>query len=168
MKKLLAIGGIIVAIFVLILVLNNQSNKDKLTESPYGDKKLDQATIDLIGDENYSNIILPDALQEKIQSGEQVVAYFFSPLCQYCVEMTPKMMPIAKETGVEVQQFNVLEYNQEAGQYHIEATPTLILFENGEEVGRAVGGLPEENIRAFFKAVQDEEFRETFWKDDSK
>lgn len=168
MKKLLAIGGVIVAVFVLILVLNNQSNKDKLNESPYGDKKLDQSSIDLIGDENYSNIILPDKLEDKIQSGEQVVAYFFSPLCQYCVEMTPKMMPIAKETGMEVQQFNVLEYNQEATKYHIEATPTMILFENGEEVGRTVGGLPEENIRAFFKAVQEEDFREEFWKDEAK
>ncbi|MDS9472645.1 co-chaperone YbbN [Sporosarcina pasteurii] len=156
MKKLLTIGGIIVVIFVLILVLNNQSNKDKLKDNPYGTNKLEQATIDLIGDKNYSNIILPEDLKAKIESGEPVTAYFFSPLCGYCKEMTPVMMPIAKDMGVEVDQFNTLEFNEDAQTYNIEATPTMIYFENGKEVGRMVGGQPEENIRAFFDAVKGE------------
>lgn len=165
----MAIGGIIVVVFVLILVLNNQSNKSKLKDNPYGTDKLNQATIDQIGDENYSNIILPKELKEKIETGEPVTAYFFSPLCGYCQEMTPVMMPIANEMGVDVQQFNVLEFEKDAMAYQIEATPTMILFDNGEEVGRMVGGHPEENIRAFFKAVKDEEFRaEFFGKDEAK
>lgn len=154
MKKLLAIGGVIVVIFVLILVLNNQSNKDKLKDNPYGTNKLEQSTIDLIGDKNYSNIILPDDLKKKLDAGESATVYFFSPLCGYCKEMTPVMMPIANNMDVEVLQFNVLEFGNEAAPYQIEATPTLIYFENGEEVGRMVGGQPEENIRAFFDAVK--------------
>lgn len=156
MKKLLAIGGIIVVIFVLILVLNNQSNKGKLKDNPYGTDNLQQATIDLIGDENYNNIILPEELSEKVKSGEPVVAYFFSPLCSYCKEMTPVLMPIAKQMDVEVDQYNLLEFGNEASPYHVEATPTLIYFNNGEEVGRMVGGQPAENIEAFFKAIKDE------------
>lgn len=156
MKKLLAIGGIIVVVFVLIIVLNNQSNKTKLKDNPYGTDKLNQASIDLIGDKNYKNIILPKDLKEKIDAGDPVTAYFFSPLCGYCKEMTPVMMPIADEMGVEVQQFNVLEFDKDAMAYQIEATPTMIFFENGEEVGRMVGGQPEENIRAFFTEVKGE------------
>lgn len=156
MKKLLAIGGIIVALFVLILVLNNQSNKSKLKDNPYGTDKLNQASIDLIGDKNYGNIILPEALKEEIDSGEPVTAYFFSPLCQYCKEMTPVMMPIADEIDVDVKQLNVLEFERDAMTYQIEATPTMIYFENGEEVGRMVGGQPAENIREFFSKTKGE------------
>ncbi len=155
MKKLLAIGGIIIAVFALILVLNNQSNKDKLKNNPYKTKNLDQATIDLIGDENYNNIILPKELSEEIKSGEDVTVYFFSPLCSYCREMTPIMMPIADEMDVKVQQFNVLEFGQEALVYDIEATPTMIHFDEGEEVGRMVGGQSVENIRSFFEQIKE-------------
>lgn len=156
MKKLLAIGGIIVALFVLILVLNNQSNKSKLKDNPYGTDKLNQASIDLIGDKNYNNIVLPEELKKQIETGEPVTAYFFSPLCSYCKEMTPIMMPIASEMGVDVQQFNVLEFDRDAAAYQIEATPTIIHFENGEEVGRMVGGQPAENIREFFSKTKGE------------
>lgn len=155
MKKLLAIAGVIIIVFALILVLNKQSNKGKLDENPYDKEDLNQASIDLIGDENYSNIILPDELKSKIEDGESVTAYFFSPLCQYCKQMTPIMMPIAEEMDVTVEQLNVLEYENAGHTYQIEATPTLIHFADGEEVGRMVGGQPEENIRSFFEAVNE-------------
>ena len=156
MKKLIAIGGIIVVIFALIFVLNKQSNKDKLENNPYDTDNLNQATIDLIDDENYSNIILPADLKTKIEAGESVTAYFFSPLCEYCKQMTPIMMPIAKDMDIKVEQLNLLEYENVGHTYQIEATSTLIHFENGEEVGRMVGGQPEENIRSFFEAIKGE------------
>lgn len=153
MKKLLIIGGVIIAIFALIIVLNNQANKEKLKDNPYGTKKLKQATIDLLGNENYSNIVMPDELYEKVSSGESVTAYFFSPECPYCMEMTPILMPIAKEKGIHVYQYNMLEFEQESQPYGITSWPTLIHYKDGKEVARSVGLPPEpvdENIRAFF------------------
>ncbi|MCM3745278.1 thioredoxin family protein [Sporosarcina luteola] len=152
MKKLLIIGGIIIAIFALIVVLNTQSNKEKLKDNPYGTKQLKQATIDLIGNKNYSNIVLPDELYEKVSSGESVTAYFFSPECMYCMEMTPILMPIAKEKGIHVYQYNMLEFEKEAQPYGIKSWPTLIHYEDGKEVKRSVGlpVNPEKDIRAFF------------------
>ncbi len=162
MKKLLAIGGVVIVIFVLIIVLTNKSNEVKLKDSPYDKENLEASTIDLIDNENYQNIIMPDELEKKIASGEPVTAYFFSPLCSYCMEMTPVLMPIADEMGVEVFQYNVLEYPEEAAIYNIEATPSLIYFEDGEEVvitedgkevdrSRRVGAQPENYIREFFE-----------------
>jgi len=152
LKKLLIIGGVIVAIFALIVVLNNQGNKAKLKDNPYGTKKLKQSTIDLLGNKNYSNIVLPDELYEKISSGESVTAYFFSPECPYCMEMTPILMPIAKEKGIHVYQYNMLEFQNESQPYGITSWPTLIHYEDGKEVSRSVGlpQNPEEDIRAFF------------------
>ncbi|MCW1927422.1 thioredoxin family protein [Bhargavaea beijingensis] len=149
MKKLLIIGGAVIVVFALIVFLTNQSNQSKLENSPYGDKKLDQATIDQLDDENYQNIILPDELEKKIESGKAVTAYFFSPTCPHCQEMTPRLMPIAEDMGVQIDQLNLLEYEDGFIQYQIEATPTLIHFEDGVEVGRIVGAQPDENIEAF-------------------
>lgn len=151
MKKLLAIGGIIVIIFALIVVLSKQSDKENMKDNPYGKDDLDQATKQLIGNENYNNIVLPEELAEKVASGDDVTAYFFSSTCGYCIEMTPILMPIANELDEEVLQYNVLEFNEEAAPYAITSTPTLIHYKDGMEVGRMEGLQPEENIRLFFE-----------------
>jgi thioredoxin 1 len=158
LKKLLIIGGVIVAIFVLIIVLNNQSNKEKLKDNPYGTTNLEQSTIDLLGNEHYSNIILPDDLYEKVTSGESVTAYFFHPECQYCQQMTPILMPIAEEKGIHVYQYNMLEFPTESQPYGITSWPALIHYEDGKEVSRSVGlpRNPEEDIRAFFDAYDEQ------------
>lgn len=156
MKKLLAIGGIIVVIFALIVVLSKQSNKENLKDNPYGTENLKQSTIDLLGNENYNNIILPEDLEKKIAAGDEVTAYFFSPECGYCMEMTPVLMPIANELNEEIYQFNVLEFNKQAEPYNIKSTPTLVHYKDGMEVGRIEGAHPEENIRLFFEKVGSE------------
>ena len=153
MKKLAVFGGIIVLLFIAIIVLTNMSNKDKLADNPYGTEDLKQSTIDLLTDENYQNIILPEPLQQKVDSGEPVLAYLFSPECSHCKNMTPKLMPIAEELDVQVDQLNVLEYGDAWITYNVEATPTLIYFDKGQEVNRLVGDAPEETIHQFFNEV---------------
>ena len=153
MKKLLIIGGAIAAVFVLLIVLTNMSNDKKLAGNPYGTEDLKQETIDQLDDENYQNIILPDDLKAKVESGEPVTAYFFSPICSHCKAMTPVLMPIVEEMDVDVVQYNVYEFDQGWDDYRIEATPTMIYFEDGQEVSRMVGNQPKENIEAFFNEV---------------
>lgn len=152
MKKLGIIGAIVVALFALIIVLTVVSNNSKLENNPYDTDNLNQATIDLLDDENYQNIILPKALEEKIESGEKTIAYMFSPLCTHCVNFTPKLMDVAADLDLQVDQLNVLEYDAAWDQYRITGTPTLIYFENGKEVSRISGDSPEEEVRAFFQA----------------
>ena len=153
MKKLAIIGGIVIALFIGIIVLNNMSNSDKLEDNPYGTDNLNQATIDLLDDENYQNIILPEDLEAKIESGEDVFAYLFSPLCSYCMQFTPKLMEVADEKGVQIDQLNVLEFENDKASYNLEATPTLIYFEDGKEVSRIVGDYSKDEIRQFFENV---------------
>ncbi|MFJ8066801.1 thioredoxin family protein [Psychrobacillus sp. NPDC096426] len=153
MKKLAIFGGIIVLVFVLIFVLNSQKNKQALTDNPYDKEVLNQSTIDLIKDPNYQNIILPDDLKKKIDSGKPVTAYFFSPECVHCQEMTPRLTPLAEENSVDIVKYNVLEYEQGWDDYLIKATPTIIYFKDGKEVTRMVGAQPNENIQAFFDQV---------------
>ncbi|WOV86596.1 thioredoxin family protein [Sporosarcina oncorhynchi] len=158
MKKLLLIGGIIIVIFGLIVFMNKQANETKLQDSPYGTKDVKQSTIDLIGDKNYQNIVMPDELYEKISSGEEVTAYFFSPECQYCMKMTPILMPIAQENDIHVYQYNMLEFNKESQPYGITSWPTLVHYKDGKEVTRSVGlpENPEADIQAFFDKYDEE------------
>ena len=153
MKKLAIIGGIVIVLFIGIIVLTNMSNSDKMEDNPYGTDNLDQATIDLLDDENYQNIILPEDLEEKIESGEGVFAYMFSPLCSYCVQFTPKLMDVAEEEGIQIDQLNVLEYEPAWTTYNLEGTPTLIYFEDGKEVARIVSDRSKEEVRQFFEGV---------------
>lgn len=150
MKKIWIIGGVVVVLFVLLIVLTNYSNNNKLKDNPYGTNDLKQETIDQLDDANYQDIILPDALAEKIASGEETIAYFFSPICTHCQKFTPKLMPIAKKMGVEIDQLNVYEFEDAWETYAIEATPTLVVFKDGIEVDRMVGDVTEDEVRNFF------------------
>ena len=153
MKKLFIIGGAIVALFILLIVLTNMSNDKKLADNAYKTNDLKQETIDQLGDENYQNIILPDDLVSKIESGEPVTAYFFSPICVHCKAMTPVLMPIAEDMNVDIVQYNIYEFEQGWNDFNIEATPTMIHFEDGQEVSRMVGNQPKEEIETFFNNV---------------
>lgn len=151
---LIIIAVIVVLLFAAIIVLTNMSNNDKLADNPYETEDLNQSTIDLLDDENYQNIILPAALEEKIASGDKVFAYYFSPECSHCKNFTPKLMPVAEENGIRIDQLNVLEYEEEMAKYGIEYTPTLVVFEKGEEVTRIVGDYEKDMVQKFFDSVK--------------
>ena len=153
MKKMMLIGLSVLVIFGLIVFLTNQANDEKLANNPYDTDNLNQATIDQLDDENYQNIALPDEVEEQIASGEPTTVYFFSPTCPHCQATTPILMPVAEDMGVDVLQYNLLEYDQGWQDYYIEATPTLVHYEDGKEVARWVGAQPKENIEEFFNEV---------------
>ena len=156
MKKLAIVGSIIVILCVAIVLLTNKSQNDIIEahDNPYGTDDLHPSTIEFLADENYQNIILPDDLQNKIESDEGTYAYFFSPTCQYCKAFTPVLMPIAEEYGVKIDQLNVLEFDLAWNDYGIKSTPTLIYFKNGEEVARIVGDAPKEVVHEFFQSTE--------------
>ncbi|MCM3635460.1 MULTISPECIES: thioredoxin family protein [Paenibacillus] len=150
--------GIIVLLLVGIVVINNLEPDNALYGKP--SSELNPATRELLKDENYQNIILPAALDEKVENKEDFIVYMFSSTCIYCKQTTPQIMPIVNELGVEMHQFNVLEFPEYQTKYNVEFTPTLIYFEDGVEKERIVGGVTVEGsnqgssleeFRAFFE-----------------
>ena len=158
MKKLAFVSSIIVILCVVIVLLTNKSQNDIIEahDNPYGTDDLHPSTIELLADEHYQNIILPGDLQSKIESNEGTYAYFFSPTCQYCKAFTPVLMPVAEEYGAKIDQLNVLEFDLASNHYRIESTPTLIYFENGDEVARIVGDAPKEVVHEFFQSTESQ------------
>ena len=140
------IGIVIVAFVGIFLYMNNSSSEpEQLSDSgyyPYTDLETDELsgpTIDKLDDENYHYNQTLDEVNATVDNGEGEFVYFWSPTCQHCENATPYLIDAFENTGEEVTQLNVDEYEQAWQEYQIEATPTLVYFENGEEVDRLTG-----------------------------
>ena len=144
MKKLLIFGAIILILFGGLAFVTSYQNNQQAEGNVYGKSDLKPATIDQLDDPNYQNIILPDELESKLDNKEDAIVYFFSPECSHCKATTPVLMPVADDVGVEIDQFNLLEYEDAWNQYGITGTPTLVHFQDGKEVARAEGGNTDE------------------------
>lgn len=151
-NKMVIIIAAIVILFGLLLFVTNYKNKQSVegVDNPYDKDSLRQETIDLLDDPLYQNIIVPDELDERIESGEAVTVYYFSPTCSYCQQTTPIVVPVTEELGVDMVKMNLLEYDK-MKYYDVEGTPTVTHYENGEEVASIVGYQEKEDFEAFFK-----------------
>ena len=137
-----------IVLFIALALLTNMNNSKKVSENnPYGKDSLEPETIDLLDDENYQNIILPEELEKKLADQEDVTVYFFASDCIYCKEATPILTPMAEELGIDLVQYNLLEFKQGWNDYNIKSTPTIVQFKDGEEVTRIVGLQEEDAYR---------------------
>ncbi|MGE8079705.1 thioredoxin family protein [Peribacillus loiseleuriae] len=149
MKKIIIFLVIILALFATLGIVTTMQKDEKLkaADNPYGTDKLAQATIDQLDDPNYQNIILPAQLDKKLKAKENVAVYYFSPLCEHCKRTTPVVAPLAEEMGIDLVQYNLLEFEQGWNDYNLKETPTIVFYKNGVEQDRIIG----ENEEATFK-----------------
>lgn len=145
--------GSIIILFVALYIVVDYKNKQalELAGNLYGKDQLKQETIDQLDNPLYQNQITSKNLDEKLASQEDVVVYFYSPVCIYCVETTPILVPLAEELGIDVKMLNLYEFQDQQKKYNIQGTPTLIYFANGKEVDRVYGKQTKEIFSAFFE-----------------
>ncbi|AMQ19686.1 thioredoxin domain-containing protein [Geobacillus sp. JS12] len=153
MKKLLAFGGIIVVLFAAIAFITMYEQKEAASNNPYHKSDLNPATIAQLDDPNYRNIILPAELKQQLADGKTLTVYFYSPTCPHCQRTTPIVVPLAKELGIDLKLFNLLEFEDGWDIYHIEATPTIVHYENGKEAKRIEGYHDEKTFRRWFASL---------------
>ncbi|HWJ77758.1 MAG TPA: thioredoxin family protein [Niallia sp.] len=139
MKKVIFFLIIIVVLFAGVALLTNLQKDKAMEGNLYNKSDLEATTIEQLDDPNYQNIITPDKLDTKLEKEEDVTVYFFSSDCIYCKKTTPELMPLAEDLGVDIDQYNLLEFEQGWDKYHIDSTPTLVQFKNGKEVKRIIG-----------------------------
>ncbi|MCU9612561.1 thioredoxin family protein [Caldibacillus lycopersici] len=151
MKKILIFLGIIIIIFGAIGLLNYYQKQAALKDNPYKTNDLHASTIDQLKDKNYANIILPDDLKQELENGETETVYFFSPECPHCQKTTPIVAPLAKDLGIDLKMYNVLEFEEGWDDYAIKGTPTIIHFEDGKEVARIDGYREKEVFQQWFE-----------------
>lgn len=142
---------VLVVIFVALFAVVNYQNNKKVEGNPYGKSDLDPATIAQLNDDLYQNLIMPDELEEAVESGEPTTIYFYSPSCVHCQRTTPVVKPMAENYGIDLKQLNLLEFPDQWQKYNIKNTPTIVHYENGEEVARIVGEHQQPAFEEFFE-----------------
>jgi thiol-disulfide isomerase/thioredoxin len=149
--------GIVVVLFGSIFAVSNMSPVNALYDKKVND--LNPATRAQLNDPNYQNIILPADLDKKIADKEDFFVYMFSSSCHYCQVTTPQLVPLVQELGIDMPQFNLLEFPAYNNKMNINYTPTLLYYKDGVEVDRMESGIREEgtdvgytidDFRAFF------------------
>ncbi len=84
-----------------------------------------------------------------INSGK-VLVDFYASWCGPCKMISPLLEEISNENNdIKIIKVNVDEHNDIAANHGVMSIPTLILFENGNEVKKNVGFMPKEDILNF-------------------
>ncbi|RFU60682.1 co-chaperone YbbN [Bacillus sp. V59.32b] len=151
MKKILIFLGIIIVLFAAIAIITNMQKEEQSEDNPYGKKELKASTVDQLDDPNYQNLILPEQLEKKLKNNEDVTVYFYSPECSHCQATTPVVAPLAENMGIDLVQYNLLEFEQGWEDYYIESTPTIVHFKEGKEQDRIVGSNDESVFQDWFE-----------------
>ncbi|WP_110928911.1 thioredoxin family protein [Bacillus massiliglaciei] len=151
MKKMLVFLAVIVILFAAIALITNKQNTEKTEGNPYGKKELDPATADQLTDPNYQNLILPEELEEDLKDKKDRAVYFYSPTCPHCQRTTPIVAPLAEDMGIDLVQYNLLEFEEGWDDYSIESTPTIVYFKDGKEQDRIVGYNEKDVFQKWFE-----------------
>ncbi len=86
--------------------------------------------------------------QEVVKSNRPVLVDFWATWCMPCRMLAPTVEEIADEYSdrLVVGKINVDEESELARKFRVMSIPTLIVFENGQEVRRSVGVVEKEDI----------------------
>lgn len=150
MKKVIIFLVGIIILFGGIAFLTKMQNEEKAEGNPYGKETLHPETVDQLDDPNYQNLIMPDQLEKKLSEDDNVTVYFYSPTCPHCQRTTPVVAPLTEDIGIDLVQYNLLEFEQGWDDYQVAETPTIVQYKNGKETARIVGYHEEAEFEAWF------------------
>lgn len=85
--------------------------------------------------------------KEVIETKERVLVDFNANWCGPCRMLKPILEDLS--TKYNIVSVNIDEEEELAENYNISSIPCLVLFENGKEIKRNIGFIPEEEIESF-------------------
>ena len=94
-------------------------------------------------------VINYDGNNFKALINERVLVDFYANWCGPCKMLGPVLEAVSDE--IKVLKVNVDNNQELAREYGVMSIPCVVLFENGREVKRNIGFMPEAKLREFVK-----------------
>lgn len=88
-----------------------------------------------------------DSLESAVDTDGPVLVDFHAEWCGPCKQMEPVLAAIAENTDASVVKVDVDQHQQLAAQFQVRGVPTLVIYNDGEQVDRLVGYQPEPQLR---------------------
>ena len=79
------------------------------------------------------------------------VLCFFQPGCMGCVEQEPINAEVGRALKITIEEIDAVKNPHYIRQYHLKATPTIIIIRDGEEKGRFEGVVHAEQLEMVLK-----------------
>lgn len=90
-----------------------------------------------------------DNFNEVIKS--KVLVDFYANWCGPCKMLAMEIEKVINEIDIDIVKVNIDEAEDIARKYGVMSIPTLILFENGQELKKTIGFIPKEKIKEFIE-----------------
>ena len=127
----------VIAIVAISIFLNTRANNQQSSatnETTEGSKAILE-----VSENNFEN--------EVIKSNKKVLVDFYAIWCMPCRVLKPRINEIAVEHNeIKVVKVDVDKAPNLSNKYGIVSIPTVVIFENGEEINRVVGAVTKEKI----------------------
>ena len=81
----------------------------------------------------------------------KVLVDFYADWCGPCKMLAIEIEKVASEIDIEIVKVNVDEEEDIARRYGVMSIPTLILFENGQELKKTIGFMSKDKIKEFIE-----------------
>lgn len=171
MKEKIKLIVLIIIFIVLLVIANNLLNNSGTNQNNNEDNEIantENVTTSVISSYNANNagtfytepqdsgevleVTEENFEQEVLKSDKKVLIDFYADWCNPCKVLSPIVEEVAKENpDLKVVKIDVDANENLAYKYKTYSIPTLVVIENGEEVNRAVGAMPKEDVLELIK-----------------
>lgn len=96
----------------------------------------------------YINVTKNNFKQEVLDSSLPVIVDFWAVWCGFCTRLAPTLDELSEQYAdkLKLVKINVDEEPELMNHYSVNVFPTLLLFDRGQELDRAIGAIPREDL----------------------